>query len=137
MSRDGSLLDAQARASGSKALVHLRIADYLLPPQGPGELGRLGEYRILRLLGAGGMGAVFLAEDLQLRRRVALKVLHPHLAAHPAAHKRFQREARAAAAITHDHLAAIYQVGEENGLPYIALQYLEGETLQTRLDRAG
>jgi serine/threonine protein kinase len=132
MSQDGSL-----PAGSEDVSAPLRVQDYLLPPQGPGELGRLGDYRVLELLGAGGMGAVFLAEDLQLRRRVALKVLHPHLAARPAGRKRFQREARAAAAMTHDHLVAIYQVGEGNGLPFIALQYLEGETLQARLEHAG
>ena len=77
--------------------------DFLAAPEQPGELGRLGSYRILKVLGAGGMGVVFKAEDTQLRRLVAVKALRPHLAANSSARKRFLREARAVAALTHDH----------------------------------
>ncbi len=110
---------------------------FLAPPQAPGELGRLGPYRVLGVLGAGGMGIVFRAEDTQLRRPVALKVLAPELNADPANRQRFLREARAAAALKGDHVVTVHQVGEDRGLPYMALELLEGETLETRLRRAG
>ena len=108
---------------------------FLGPPQAPHEIGRLGSYGVLKLLGAGGMGLVFSAEDRQLQRRVALKVMKPHLAAEPRARQRFLREARAAAAVEHDHVIAIYQVGEERGVPYLAMPHLQGETLHARLQR--
>jgi serine/threonine protein kinase len=111
--------------------------DVLAPPQGPGEIGRLGPYRVSRVLGVGGMGVVFEAVDVQLHRAVALKALLPVLAASPNSRERFLREARAAAAIDHDHVVTIYQVGEDRGLPYLAMQLLRGESLETRLRRDG
>src|SRR5207302_159664 len=84
----------------------------LAPPQGPGELGRLGAYRVLAVLGGGGMGMVFQAEDTTLRRPVALKVMRPTLAASPTARQRFLREAQSAAAVRHDHIVTIHQAGE-------------------------
>jgi hypothetical protein len=107
------------------------------PAQQPGELGRLGPYPVLRLLGAGGMGLAFEAVDPQLRRRVALKVMKPALAASPQARHRFAREARATAAVVHDNIVTIHHVGEERGLPFLVMQLLEGETLQARLEREG
>ena len=104
-------------------------------PEGADELGRIGGYRILKMLGAGGMGGVFLAEDMQLRRRVALKLMRPRAASAPGAAERFLREARAAAALRHDHIITIYQVGEEAGVPFLAMEYLEGESLDDRLKR--
>ena len=106
---------------------------FLAPPQQPDELGRLGPYRVLRKLGSGGMGAVFLAEDPALRRQLALKVMLPHFASHPVAKARFLREARAQAAVEHDHIIAIHQVGEEGGIPYIAMPLLRGLTLADAL----
>src|SRR5205823_458951 len=91
------------------------LVSILAPAQGPGELGRLGPYRVLKVLGAGGMGVVYLAEDPHLQRQVALKAMLPALAASPAARERFLREARAAAALEHDHVVAVYQVGEDRG----------------------
>jgi WD40 repeat protein/serine/threonine protein kinase len=108
----------------------------LTPPQEPGELGRLGPYRVLRVLGAGGMGVVYQAEDRALKRLVALKTLKPGLAASPAARQRFLREAQAAAAVTHDHVVTIHQVGDHRGVPFLAMPLLEGETLEQRLGRA-
>ena len=104
-------------------------------PESTDELGRIGGYRILKVLGAGGMGGVFLAEDIQLRRQVALKLMRPRAASAPGAAERFLREARAAAALRHDHIITIYQVGEEAGVPFLAMEYLEGETLDDRLRR--
>jgi hypothetical protein len=87
----------------------------LRPPEAPGELGRIGPFVVLKLLGAGGMGAVYQGVDPQLGRFVALKVLRPRLADSSLARERFLREARAGAALEHDHVVAIYQVGEDNG----------------------
>jgi WD40 repeat protein/serine/threonine protein kinase len=111
--------------------------DFLAPPQASGELGRLGPYRVLRVLGHGGMGVVFLAEDPQLRRQVALKAMLPSLAASPSSRQRFLREAQAAAAIEHDHIIAIHQVGEDRGVPFLAMPLLKGEPLNERLRRPG
>jgi serine/threonine protein kinase len=113
------------------------LTDFLAPPQGPGEVGRLGSYRVLKVLGVGGMGVVYLAEDPALQRRVALKAMLPALAAGAAARQRFLREARAAAAVEHDHVVHIYQVGEDRGVPFLAMQFLEGESVAARLERAG
>jgi hypothetical protein len=109
----------------------------LAPAQGPDELGRLGPYRVLKVLGAGGMGVVFQAEDPELKRLVALKVMKPALAASATAQQRFLREARATAAIKHDHIVTIYQVGQSGGVPFLAMEYLEGECLAERLKREG
>src|SRR5262249_13305024 len=119
--------DAAARAA--------ELHDFLAPAEATDELGRLGSYRVLKLLGAGGMGAVFQAEDTQLKRKVALKVMLPALAASESSRRRFLREAQAAAAISHDHIVHIYQVGEDRGVPFIAMQFLEGESLEDRLQR--
>ena len=83
------------------------------------EIGRLGPYRVLEVLGRGGMGVVFRAEDSGLKRIVALKAMLPTLAASPSAKQRFLREARTAASIKHDHIVTIHQVGEDRGVPYL------------------
>jgi serine/threonine protein kinase len=109
---------------------------FLAPPEAPGEIGRLAGYRVFRLLGAGGMGKVFLAEDLSLRREVALKVmsLPPGEDVQNGA-ERFLREARALAAIKHPNLVTVYQAGEDRGTVYLAMELLEGETLSARIRR--
>jgi WD40 repeat protein/anti-sigma factor RsiW len=109
--------------------------DFLAPAQAPNEIGRLGPYRILKVLGAGGMGVVFRAEDPHLERAVALKAMLPALAASVSAKKRFLREAKTAASIKHDHIVTIFQVGEDRGAPYLAMEFLEGEPLDARLKR--
>ena len=108
---------------------------FLAPPQGPNELGRLGTYLIRKILGTGAMGIVFEAEDSQLKRPAALKVMKPSLAAYPEFHRRFLREAQLAAAIEHEHVVTIYQVGEDRGVPFLAMKLLQGETLEDRLQR--
>src|SRR5262249_31804089 len=105
------------------------ILNLLAPPQGEREIGRLGPYRVLRALGRGGVGVGFGGEDTQLRRLVALKVMRPTLASNEAARQRFLREAQATAALEHDHIVAIHQVGEADGVPWLAMQLLHGETL--------
>jgi serine/threonine protein kinase len=111
------------------------LYDFLAPPERPDEIGRLGSYRVLKVLGAGGMGVVFLAEDPGLERRVALKAMLPALAASDSARLRFLREAKTAAAIEHDHIVPIFQVGEDHGVPFIAMPFLKGEPLDARLER--
>src|SRR5512141_1941791 len=94
---------------------------------------RLGPYEILAPIGAGGMGEVYRASDARLGREVAIKVLPEHLSADPDLKQRFDREARAVAALHHPHICGIYDIGSENGVDYLVLEYVEGETLATRL----
>jgi Tol biopolymer transport system component/predicted Ser/Thr protein kinase len=96
---------------------------------------RLGPYEILAALGAGGMGEVYKARDTRLDRTVAIKVLPDHLAADPQFRDRFDREARAISALEHPHICALYDVGKQDGLSFLVMQYLEGETLQDRLKK--
>ncbi len=93
----------------------------------------LAHYRILSLLGKGGMGEVFLAEDTRLYRKVALKVLLPEVAEDKEKLARFVQEARAASALSHPNAAHIYEIGEANGRHFLAMEYIEGETLEKRL----
>src|SRR5215213_3792190 len=97
---------------------------------------RVGSFIIESPLGAGGMGEVYLAQDARLRRRVALKVLQPHLTIDEAAGKRLLREARAAATLDHPNICTVYEVGEVDGRGFIAMQYVEGDTVADRLKRA-
>ena len=108
-------------------------SSFLEAPKAPDELGRFGPYRVLGKLGAGGMGMVYEAEDTALRRRVALKVMLPQHAANATAKGRFLREARAQAAVEHEHVAAIFVVGEDQAVPYIVMPLLKGQTLQAAL----
>ena len=110
--------------------------DLLEPPQRDGEIGRLGPYRVLALIGKGGMGQVFRAEDMRLKRIVALKLMKPKLASTPASRKRFIEEARSMAAVQHDNVATIFEVGVEGGVPFMAMELLEGESLKDAF-RAG
>jgi len=93
----------------------------------------IGRYVLLDELGRGGMGVVYRAEDPRLKREVALKVMLPQFAANPQAKARFVREARAQAKVEHDHVAAIFEVDEHDGLPYLAMPLLKGMTLQAAL----
>ena len=105
--------------------------------EGPDSmLGKtLGHYRIERLLGRGGMGEVFVAEDLRLGRQVALKLLSPQRDVSPERRKRFEREARAVAALSHSNIVAIHDFGDDEGRPFAVTELLEGETLRSALRR--
>ena len=107
----------------------------LAPPQAADEIGRLGGYRVLKMLGAGGMGMVYHAEDVHLQRSVALKVMKAEVAKNSANRERFLREARAAAKLKSDHVVNIHQVGEDNQVVFLAMEYLEGLSLDDWLKK--
>lgn len=96
------------------------------PPRNKDEIGTLGKYAILKQIGRGGMGAVFLAYDAKLSRKLAIKVVLPRYADHGDAKERFLREARMTASIKHDHIVTIYEADEWNGVPFIAMEFLQG-----------
>jgi eukaryotic-like serine/threonine-protein kinase len=98
---------------------------------------RLGRYEILSLLGAGGMGEVYLAQDTQLRRPVAIKLLPPEFSQHKDRLRRFEQEAHAVAALNHPNIAHIYEIGEAEGLHFIGMEYVDGETLREQIYRRG
>lgn len=105
----------------------------------PAYLGRLGHFDVARLIGRGGMGMVLEAFDTHLQRTVAVKVLDPQLANDGVSRQRFCREARAAAAISHDHVVTVFQVEKstDGKLPYLVMQLIRGETLEAKLQREG
>ncbi len=99
-------------------------------------IGRtVSHYRILSHIGTGGMGSVYLAEDTSLQRRVALKFLAPSIVSSPEASARLIREARAASVLDHPHIGTIYEIGQAEDQPFIAMAFYEGETLAARLAR--
>ncbi len=108
------------------------------PPPMPDLTGRtLGDFRLLRKIGQGGMGQVYLARQLSLKREVALKILRGDLADTVTAHRRFQAEAEAVARISHPNITQVYAVGEQDGLRFMALEYVDGRNLRDYLDRKG
>ncbi|MBC7853204.1 MAG: serine/threonine protein kinase, partial [Pirellulaceae bacterium] len=123
--------------AGETASVHSDVLALLGPTDDPHMLGRIGPYEIIGILGRGGMGVVFKGFDGALNRYVAIKMLLPHLAASGAARKRFAREAQAAAAVVHDHVMAIHNVSEWQGVPYLVMPYGRGVSLQRRLSDKG
>ncbi len=96
---------------------------------------RLGPYEIISTIGAGGMGEVYRAIDTRLDRTVAVKILPEHLAGNPRLHERFEREARAISSLSHPHICPLYDVGHQDGIDYLVMEYLEGETLASRLKK--
>ena len=94
---------------------------------------RLGPYEIVAAIGAGGMGEVYKARDTRLERIVAVKVLPAHLSASPESRQRFEREAKTISSLSHPHICALYDVGNQDGVEYLVMEYLEGETLSDRL----
>src|SRR5581483_7292536 len=110
----------------------VRASDFLGPPLQAGDVGSLAHFRVLRQLGRGGMGVVFEAVDTGLERRVALKVVRPDLAG-DADRARFLREARTLASVRHDNVVTVYHVGEDRGVPFLAMELLKGMSLQDYL----
>ena len=114
---------------------------FLKPCDKPGRIGKLvgnaGEYEVIEVVGSGGMGIVLRAFDTKLSRVVAVKVLAPELARNPTAVKRFLREAKAAAAVVHDHVVTIHNVEESHQPPFLVMQYVDGQTLQQKIDKSG
>src|SRR2546428_12615431 len=96
---------------------------------------KLGRYEIRSKLGAGGMGEVYLAQDAKLDRKVALKILPGELATNQDRMRRFTQEAKAAAALNHPNIAHIYEIGEADGLNFIAMEFIEGVTLREHIHR--
>src|SRR5215218_8216141 len=109
----------------------------LTPTDKPGLLGKLDHYEVLEVVGKGGMGVVLKAFDPKLHRLVALKLMAPHLAAHGSARKRFEREAKAIAAVENDHVVAIHAGQTEGPVPYLVMEFVGGVSLQDRLERHG
>src|SRR5262245_7788344 len=94
---------------------------------------QLGSYEITSLLGKGGMGEVYKAYDTRLDRTVAIKVLPAHVAHNPESRERLQREARAVAALNHPHICTLHDIGSQDGIDFLVMEFLEGETLATHL----
>ncbi|MFN0057579.1 MAG: protein kinase domain-containing protein [Planctomycetota bacterium] len=118
------------RLKRARVSSHSRVA----PPDPQPRLERLGDFRIVREVGRGGMGIVYEAEQLSLGRRVALKVLPRSALLETDRLARFEREARAAARLHHTHIVPVFEVGEHDGLHYYVMQYIDGESLQQRLE---
>ena len=120
-------LEAPALEVAAKAMVQDQV---------PSMVGReMGSYKVLSLLGTGGMGEVYLAEDTKLDRRVALKFLPREMQQDETARKRFLREAKSAAALDHAYVCHIHEVGEEEGKSFISMEYVQGETLKDQLKK--
>lgn len=111
--------------------------DFLTPTDKPNCLGTLGQYEAIEVVGRGGMGLVLRGYDTRLNRVVAIKVMAPELAVNPMAVKRFLREARAAAAVSHDHVVTIHAIEEDNKPPFIVMEYVDGKSLHQKVDEAG
>lgn len=124
--------DPPARTGGAWAD---RLA-FLSAPEHRSDLGVLGGFRVRRLIARGGMGAVFAALDPATGRDVAIKVIRPEFLARPGIRERFDREARALARLDHPNVVPLYQTGHDNGIPFLVMPLLTGETLNERLARS-
>src|SRR5262249_34089068 len=96
---------------------------------------KLGPYEVQSAVGAGGMGEVYMARDTRLDRTVAIKVLSAHLSSSPDLRARFEREAKTISGLQHPHICVLHDVGSQNGVDFLVMEYLEGETLAARIQR--
>lgn len=126
-----------AQSVGDADLPERWSVDFLEAAAHPELLGQLGKYQIEKVVGRGGMGIVLKGYDTELNRTVAIKVLAPHLASNGTARQRFAREARAAAAVVHDHVVAIHGIEASGDLPYLVMPFIGGEPLQKHIDQHG
>jgi eukaryotic-like serine/threonine-protein kinase len=131
--RVDALLEEHDRLQGFLSESPLRPQDNGTPDHGISAGTRLGRYSVVELLGSGGMGQVYRAIDADLRRDVALKVLPPDMDGNAERVARFRREARALAVLNHPNICTIYEIGEQNGRIFIAMEFMEGMTLQQRI----
>jgi eukaryotic-like serine/threonine-protein kinase len=115
---------------------HNALQALLSPTDDPEMLGRIGGYEICGVVGSGGMGVVLKGWDRSLDRYVAIKILQPTFAHQSISRYRFSREAKAAAGVVHDNVIAIYGVDEHNGIPYLVMPYIKGESLERRIQRS-
>ncbi|HEV7505634.1 MAG TPA: protein kinase [Thermoanaerobaculia bacterium] len=135
-----ALPDATSTASSSATMLYepqppgSAPAVPALPAGEPFAIRQISHYRLLRPLGRGGMGVVYLAQDVELGREVAIKFLHQWRAARPADEVRFRREAQAAAALDHPNIGTIYEIGEHEGMRFLAMAFYDGTTLAQLLD---
>jgi eukaryotic-like serine/threonine-protein kinase len=135
---DVSQVDVAGTAGQESAqLVHDQVLRLLGTPNHPEMLGRLGRYDIERIIGSGGMGIVLKAHDSELNRPIAIKLLAPELSHSGAARERFAREGRAAAAVVHEHVVAIYNVESGGPVPFLVMQYVPGRSLEARVAEDG
>jgi serine/threonine protein kinase len=111
--------------------------EFLSPTENRRHLGQLAGYEILKVIGRGGMGTVLKARDPKLERLVAVKVLNPELASGGQARARFLREARSAAAVTHEHVVTIHAVDDSAEVPFLVMEYIVGVSLEDRIQRSG
>lgn len=134
-----SLLTSDQQAESFLESPVLEVAAEAMAIEGPPSLvGRLlGPYQILSALGAGGMGEVYKAKDTRLNRIVAIKILPRHFSERADLRQRFEREARALASLSHPHICPIHDIGKEDGIDFVVMEYLEGETLAGRLRKGG
>ena len=127
----------QGDLSGDETDSVRSAASFLEPTDHPGSLGRFARFEIMEFLGRGGMGIVMRGYDTSLNRHSAVKVLAPELASSAAARKRFSREAKSAAAVVHPHVVSIQTVDEYNGLPYLVMPVVEGQSVDARVRDSG
>src|SRR5262249_20509004 len=133
--KDVRALDKEGAADPEITGAFVAAAPEGAPPSAEGqELERLGDFRILREVGRGGMGIVYEAEQVSLGRHVALKVLPGHALLDPRQLQRFQREARAAARLHHTNIVPVFGVGEQDGLHYYVMQFISGQSLDAVLE---
>ncbi len=113
------------------------IVKFVRPPESNDEIGRIGPYRLLEKIGAGGMGIVFRAENIESGSVVALKVMNPMMASNPLAAERFQREVRSAAKLDHARIIKIHDIGRDAGIPFFAMELLQGRPLGRHIEQRG